>query len=109
MNNPMAWGLVFLAGILEIVWALTMKQSAGFTKWLPAGICIISMVASFTLLLFSLKWLEVGTAYAVWTGIGAAGTALFGILLFKEPATGARIFFLALIVIGIVGLKNASH
>lgn len=109
MNYFAAWGLVFLAGFFEILWALAMKQSSGFTRPIPSFVCAVSIIVSFLLLLFSLKRLELGTAYAVWTGIGAAGTALFGILLFKEPATGARLFFLALVVVGIIGLKYSSH
>ncbi len=109
MTSGHAWIMIIVAGVFEIIWALAMKQSEGFSRFWPSVLCVGMMLASFGLLLSALRWLEVGTAYAVWTGIGAAGTALFGILLFKEPATASRLLFLSLILIGIVGLKSSSH
>jgi quaternary ammonium compound-resistance protein SugE len=97
-----------VAGLLEIIWALTMKASEGFSKWHFTAVTIAAAWASFVLLGLSLKALPVGTAYAAWTGIGAVGTAIFGMLIFQEPATVARLGFIALIVGGIVGLKVTS-
>ena len=108
MAHSAAWWILLVAGLLEIVWALTMKASEGFTKWHFTAVTIVAAWASFVLLGLSLKALPVGTAYAAWTGIGAVGTAAFGMLLFQEPATAARLGFIALIVAGIVGLKVTS-
>lgn len=105
----MAWVLLVIAGGLEMVWATTMKLSAGFTKLLWAVATIVAMSASVVLLAQAIKTLPMGTAYAVWTGIGALGSVILGIVVFKEPATAARLFFAALLLIGIVGLKVTSH
>ena len=86
-----------------------MKLSEGFTKPLWAVVTVAAMVASMALLAQAIKTLPIGTAYAVWTGIGALGSVILGILVFKEPATAARLFFAALLLIGIVGLKVTSH
>jgi quaternary ammonium compound-resistance protein SugE len=105
----MAWVLLLFAGLLEVVWLILLKQSGGFAK---LGLSVLSYtvaLASFALLGFSLRSLPAGTAYAVWTGIGAAGGAIAGIVLFAEPAHAARIGFIALIVAGIVGLKLTTH
>jgi quaternary ammonium compound-resistance protein SugE len=104
----MHWLYLFLAGVLEIVWAVGLKYTEGFTKLVPTVITIAAMIASVALLGLALKTIPVGTGYAVWTGIGAAGTAILGIVLFAEPATAARIGSIALIVAGIVGLKLAT-
>lgn len=101
----MAWVLLGIAGLLEVGWAIGLKYTEGFTKPLPTTLTVLSMVASLALLGLSLKTLPVGTAYAVWTGIGAVGTALLGMALFDEPRTAARLTCIALIVAGIVGLK----
>lgn len=102
------WGLVIIAGILEIVWALGFKyvgEDAPF--WQHAGV-FVALIASFSLLIEALKVLPAGTAYAVWTGIGAVGVATIGIAFFKEPAALARIACIGLIVAGIIGLKLTS-
>ncbi|MCW5636323.1 MAG: multidrug efflux SMR transporter [Rubrivivax sp.] len=101
----MAWTLLFVAGLLEIVWAVSMKASAGFTRHTYTGITLVAAWLSFWLLGLAMKNLPVGTAYAVWTGIGAVGAAVLGMVLFKEPATAARIACIAAIVGGILGLK----
>ena len=101
----MAWIILFLAGLFEIGWAIGLKYTDGFTRPLPTVLTITAMVLSVVLLGFSLKTLPVGTAYAVWTGIGAVGTAALGIYLFGKPATAARLASIGLIVAGIVGLK----
>lgn len=104
----MAWLLLVVAGLLEIVWSISMKASEGFTKHQFTAITLVAAGLSFWLLGLALRQLPVGTAYAVWTGIGAVGAAILGILLFKEPTTLARIVCIALIVGGIVGLKVLS-
>ncbi len=104
----MAWVYLFFAGILEIGWAIGLKYTEGFTKLVPSLLTAGSMAASVFLLAIALKTLPVGTGYAVWTGIGAVGTAILGIALLGEPATVARLGSIALIVAGIIGLKLAS-
>ena len=104
----MAWTYLFLAGLLEIGWAIGLKYTEGFTRILPSVATGASMVLSIVLLGVALKALPVGTAYAIWTGIGATGTALLGIWLFGEPATALRLSCIGLIVAGIIGLKFAT-
>ena len=104
----MAWFVLFLAGLLEIGWAVGLKYTAGFTRPLPTVLTVISMVAGLGLLGLSLKTLPLGTAYAIWTGIGTLGTAVLGIVLLGEEANVARLACIGLIVAGIVGLKLAS-
>ena len=101
----MAWIILFIAGLFEIGWAVGLKFTEGFTRPIPTILTGISLVASMGLLGWAVKSLPLGTAYAVWTGVGAVGTAIVGILLFKEPATAGRLVCLALIVSGILGLK----
>ena len=101
----MAWAMLFVAGLLEIGWAIGLKYTDGFTKLTPSVLTIVSMIASVILLGLSLKTLPVGTAYAVWTGIGTVGTALLGIWLLGEPAAVVRLVCIGLIVAGIIGLK----
>ncbi len=101
----MEWLLLFAAGIFEIVWAVSQKYSDGFTRPIPTAITLVAATISFVLLGLAMKHIHLGTAYAVWTGIGIVGTALLGVWLFAEPATLTRLFFLGLILIGIVGLK----
>lgn len=101
----MAWIILFIAGLFEIGWAVGLKFTEGFTRPIPTILTAISLVASMGLLGWAVKSLPLGTAYAVWTGVGAVGTAIVGILLFKEPATAGRLVCLALIVSGILGLK----
>jgi quaternary ammonium compound-resistance protein SugE len=100
-----AWLLLTLAGILEIGWAIGLKYTQGFTKPLPSALTIAAMVASMYLLALAAKTLPIGTAYAVWTGIGAVGAAILGIVLFSEPATALRLACIGLIVAGVLGLK----
>ena len=104
----MDWLMLFLAGILETTWAVGLKYAHGFTRFWPSLLTVAAMAGSFWLRSLSLKTLPLGTAYAVWTGIGALGAAALGIVLFGEPATAPRLFCLALIVAGIVGLKFFS-
>lgn len=99
--------MLLIAGLCEIVWAVAMKYSDGFSKLWPTVIMVIGYVASVVLLTKAVKGLPVGTAYAVWTGIGAFGTALFGIIFLGEAANPLRIIFLSLLVISIIGLKFA--
>ena len=101
----MAWIALFVAGLLEIAWAIGLKYTEGFTRLGPSTWTIAAMVASVVLLGWAMKTLPVGTAYAVWTGIGAAGTVVLGIVLFGEPATLVRLACVGLILAGIVGLK----
>jgi quaternary ammonium compound-resistance protein SugE len=108
MEGLMAWVYLFFAGLLEIGWAIGLKYTEGFTKLVPSLLTAGSMAASVFLLAIALKTLPVGTGYAVWTGIGAAGTAILGIALLGEPATVARLGSIALIVAGIIGLKLAT-
>lgn len=104
----MSWLYLTVAGLLEIVWAIGLKYTEGFTRFAPSVITIAAMIASVWFLALALKTIPVGTGYAVWTGIGAVGTAILGIVLFAEPATAARIACIGLIVAGIFGLKLAS-
>jgi quaternary ammonium compound-resistance protein SugE len=101
----MAWFTLFVAGLMEIAWAIGLKYTEGFTRLVPSVLTLAAMAASMALLGLALKTLPIGTAYAVWTGIGAVGTALLGIWLFGEPATAMRLLCIGLIVSGIVGLK----
>jgi quaternary ammonium compound-resistance protein SugE len=100
-----AWVLLFLAGLLEIAWAVGLKYTDGFTRPWPTAGTLVAMIGSVVLLALAVRTLPLGTAYAVWTGIGTAGAVLLGIVLFSEPATLLRLLFVGLIVAGIVGLK----
>jgi quaternary ammonium compound-resistance protein SugE len=104
----MAWLVLFVAGLFETGWAIGLKYTEGFTRWWPSVATAAAMVVSVVLLGWAMRSLPVGTAYAVWTGIGAVGTVLLGIVLFQEPATLARLACVGLIVAGIVGLKLTS-
>ncbi len=104
----MSWLILFVAGVFETAWAVGLKYSEGFTKFWPSVFTIVSMLISMGLLAHAVKTLPVGTAYGVWTGIGAVGTAILGIILFGESREFARLFFIFLIIIGIVGLKVFS-
>ena len=101
----MAWVYLAVAGLFEIVWAIALKYADGFTRLWPSAIAIVGMILSVVLLELSLRTLPVGTAYAVWTGIGTVGAAILGMILFQEPATAIRIGCIGLIVCGIAGLK----
>jgi quaternary ammonium compound-resistance protein SugE len=104
----MAWVYLFVAGLFEVGWAVGLKYTDGFFRLVPTLLTVASMIVSLGLLGLALKTLPVGTAYAVWTGVGTVGTALLGILLLGEPATGVRLACIAAIVAGIVGLKLAA-
>jgi len=104
----MAWLYLFLAGLFEVGWAIGLKYTEGFSRLFPSFLTVAAMALSLALLGLALKSLPVGTAYAVWTGIGAVGTAALGIILFSEPATVSRLVCIGLIVCGITGLKFAS-
>ena len=101
----MAWTLLLVAGLLEVGWVIGLKYTEGFTRLVPSILTLAAMTGSILLLGLALKELPIGTAYAVWTGIGAVGTAILGIVLFGDPATAARIACIGLIVAGILGLK----
>jgi len=105
----MAWALLFVAGLFEIAWAIGLKYSEGMTRLVPALFTLVGMVFSFLFLAQALKTIPVGTGYAVWTGIGAAGTAILGIILFSESAAWPRLISLALIIAGMIGLKLTSR
>ncbi|MEJ5261187.1 MAG: quaternary ammonium compound efflux SMR transporter SugE [Ignavibacterium sp.] len=104
----MYWIILFIAGLFEVAWAVGLKYTEGFTKLIPSLFTIVSMIISMGLLAYAVKHIPVGTAYAVWTGIGAVGTAILGIILFNESKELIRIFFIFLIIVGIVGLKMFS-
>ena len=104
----MSWVVLFVAGLLEIAWAVGLKYTEGFTRLWPTVGTVVALVASMALLGVALRTLPLGTAYAVWTGIGTVGTAVLGIVLFREPATAMRLACIALIVAGVIGLKLAS-
>ena len=106
MSTP--WLLLLAAGLLEVVWAIGLKYTDGFSRITPSVITVAAMIGSVWLLALALKSIPVGTGYAVWTGIGAVGTAILGIILFNEAATVARIACIGLIVAGIFGLKLVS-
>lgn len=104
----MNWFILFVAGLFEVGWAIGLKYTEGFTRLWPTLGTLVALVISMGLLGFAMKSLPVGTAYAVWVGIGAVGTAILGIVLFGEAATPGRLISLALIVAGIIGLKLAT-
>lgn len=104
----MAWFILILAGLFEIVWAIGLKYTAGFTRFWPSVGTALAMLISVGLLGIALKSLPVGTAYAIWVGVGAVGTVIFGIVLFEEVVNAARLISVALIVAGIIGLKLAA-
>jgi quaternary ammonium compound-resistance protein SugE len=104
----MAWGLLVLAGIFEVAWAIGLKYTEGFTRPWPTVGTVVAMIISLALLGVAMKTLPVGTSYAVWVGVGAIGTAILGIALFGESANAGRLISLGLILAGIIGLKLAS-
>jgi len=105
----MAWVLLVVAGVLEVVWVFFMKESRGFTKLTPTLLTLVTMAASFVLLSVSMRTLPLGTAYAIWTGIGAVGAFVVGVLVFNESASLLRVTAVAMIVGGLVLMKMASH
>src|SRR5262245_56279999 len=104
----MAWAYLILAGLFEIAWAVGLKSSVGFSKFWPSVFTVVAMAISLGLLGLSLRSLPLGTAYAVWTGIGAVGTVLVGVFWFGDPATAGRLACVGLILAGLVGLKLLS-
>jgi quaternary ammonium compound-resistance protein SugE len=104
----MHWWLLLLAGLLEIGWAIGLKYTDGFTKPLPSVLTGAAIVASMVLLSMAARAIPIGTAYAVWTGIGVAGAATLGIILLGEAATPGRLFFLAMLLVAVIGLKLTS-
>ena len=104
----MAWVVLFIAGLFEIGWAVGLKYTEGFTRLWPTVATGVALTMSLALLGIALRTLPLGTAYAVWTGIGSVGTAILGVVLFREPATVMRLLCIGLIVAGIIGLKLAS-
>ena len=103
-----SWLHLIIAGLLEVAWAMGLKQTEGWSRLWPSVITALLMIASFYFLSLALRTLPLGTAYAIWTGIGAVGTAMIGIFVFDEPRTAARLVCIVLIVAGIVGLKLTS-
>jgi quaternary ammonium compound-resistance protein SugE len=101
----MAWLLLIAAGFVEIIFAISLKYNEGFTKLVPSIVTAVSAIGSFGLLMLAIRTLPLGTAYAVWTGMGAVGVAIMGIVLFKEPMDWMRLFSMSLVIIGIIGLK----
>ena len=104
----MNWVILFTAGLLEIVWVVALKMSDGFTKLVPSAVMVVTIISSFVLLNVAIRSLPMGLAYAVWTGMGAAGAVIAGIVLFKEPCTFWHVLFLSMIIGGIVGIKFVS-
>ena len=104
----MTWLILLAAGLLECVWAVALKYTEGFTRWLPSTITIVAMTGSVVLLGIAMRNLPLGTAYAIWTGIGTVGTAVAGMVLLGEPAGAVRLGCIALIVAGIIGLKMVT-
>ncbi|PSQ64352.1 MAG: ligand-binding protein SH3 [Halobacteriales archaeon SW_9_67_24] len=105
--NP--WLLLVVAGVFEIGWAIGLEYSEGFTELLPSIATVVVLVASMLLLARAVESLPIGTAYAVWTGIGAVGAATLGVVLFDEPISVARVGFISLIILGVVGLNFTAH
>jgi len=107
-ESIMHWIVLFLAGLLEVVWAVGLKYTEGFTRLLPSAVTLAAMAGSVILLGLALRSLPLGTAYAIWTGIGTVGTVIWGIMMLNEPASVARLVCIAMIVAGIAGLKILS-
>lgn len=105
----MAWVILVIAGLLEVVWAVGLKYSEGLTRFWPSFITVVTLLLSFWLLALAMRSLPVGTAYGVWVGIGAVGTVIVGIMFLSEPAGIARLVSVALIISGIIGLKLSSE
>ncbi|MCY6411700.1 MULTISPECIES: multidrug efflux SMR transporter [Acinetobacter] len=105
----MAWAILILAGVFEVIWAYSMKMSEGFTRLTPSVVTIVFMILSVVLLSISMRTLPLGTAYTVWTGIGAIGSFILGIMVLNEPMTAMRMIAAVLIVSGLVLMKLSSH
>jgi quaternary ammonium compound-resistance protein SugE len=104
----MAWVILVVAGVLETGWAVGLKYTEGFTKPVASALTAVAIAGSMYLLAVAVRTLPIGTAYAVWVGIGAAGTAILGMILLDEPVTAGRIFFLVLLIVAIIGLKATT-
>lgn len=104
----MAWIYLLGAGILEMVWVVAMKYAEGFTKVVPSVITVVGMIFSMGLLGLAVRTIPLGTGYAIWTGIGAVGAVVYGMIFFGEPVTALRLAFVAMIIVGLVGLKLVS-
>jgi len=104
----MAWLILLIAGLLEVVWAVGLKYSEGLTRFWPSVITVVTLLLSFWLLGIAMRSLPIGTAYGVWVGIGAVGTVIFGIVFLSEPASATRLVSVVLIISGIIGLKLSS-
>lgn len=104
----MPWLILIISGLLETGWAIGLKESQGFTRLIPSVLTVLGMIASMVLLSLAVRTLPIGTAYAVWVGIGALGTAILGMILFGEPVTATRVISLALLLAGIIGLKLST-
>jgi quaternary ammonium compound-resistance protein SugE len=107
-GRGLAWLLLILAGLLEVGWAIGLKYTDGFTRLVPSVLTVLAIAASMVLLSLAARVLPIGTAYAVWVGIGAVGAAVLGIVLFDEPRNAGRLFFLGLLVVSIVGLRMTT-
>ncbi len=105
----LAWVWLLLAGLLEVTWALSLKYSEGFTRFVPSVVTLTALALSMVLLSVAVRTLPIGTAYGVWVGIGALGAAVLGVVLFDEPLSAARVFFLALLLVAIIGLRLTSR
>ncbi len=105
----LAWVWLLLAGLLEVTWALSLKYSEGFTRFVPSVVTLAALALSMVLLSVAVRTLPIGTAYGVWVGIGALGAAVLGVVLFDEPLSAARVFFLALLLVAIIGLRLTSR
>jgi quaternary ammonium compound-resistance protein SugE len=105
----MAWLILIVAGLIETGWAIGLKYTDGFTKPWPSALTVVGIAASMLLLAVAARSIPIGTAYAVWVGVGAAGAVVLGILLFGEPATVSRLFFLAILIVAVVGLAFCKH
>ena len=109
MNVKMAWAILILAGVFEVIWAYSMKMSEGFTRLTPSVVTIVFMILSVVLLSMSMRTLPLGTAYTIWTGIGAVGSFIVGIVVLNEPMTAMRMIAAILIVSGLVLMKLSSN
>lgn len=105
MTTTTAWLMLVFAGLLEVAWAIGLKYTQGFTRWLPTSLVVVALIGSMYLLARAATVLPIGTAYAIWVGIGALGAGVLGIFLFNESASPARLAFLALLLVSIIGLK----
>ena len=109
ISSNVSWIILIIAGLFEVVWAIGMKYTEGFSRLIPSIYTLVAMFVSFGLLSIAIKTIPIGTAYAVWTGVGVVGSAILGILWFHEPATFFRLICIVFILCGVAGLKLANH